>query len=86
MSFGQENMEMELFSVTAVVCGLVVGFSNKLAEVIEHLLPIKQYKVFWKTPSGLPQTMMPKNRRKKFQPSRRHYYRSDVLFAETLLF
>ena len=35
---------MELFSVTAVARGLVVGLSNKLAEVVEHVVPIKQYK------------------------------------------
>ena len=36
--------KMELFSVTAVARGLVVGLSNKLADVVEHVVPIKQYK------------------------------------------
>ena len=48
----QYCQKVELFSLTAVARVLVIGCTNKLAEVVEHVLGLKNVKRVFKNSAG----------------------------------
>ena len=86
-NFQHNEGSWETWLRTAVARVLVIGWANKLAEVLEHLLGVKKYKKSFRKlgREGL-QRQSQKTDSIKIGASRPHRYRSDAPPAETLLF